>query len=258
MKIKTNLLTILVGALLFNFAASDCQAAPYADVLCYYEQGLNANEGYWTPENAVSPDGTTQPSGLVSLGSWTDDPNYGSGNPTGLMLGFSTAITNGDGADLYVHGNDGGFGFWEPGYIEVAMETSGSGATTDGWTDETFYLIAPSNYDDLPNDPRQGPIAYDTFAQDDVGYADVDGGENIDLDWAIDMDGNAVELTDIAYVRIRTVTDDAAGIFGHYTTEIDYVEALNGTATSPVPIPGAVWMLGSGLLAVVGVRRKKH
>lgn len=31
--------------------------------------------------------------------------------------------------------------------------------------------------------------------------------------------------------------------------------ALRGTA-SPVPIPGAVWMLGTGLLALLGVRRK--
>ena len=32
------------------------------------------------------------------------------------------------------------------------------------------------------------------------------------------MDGNLVYLSDIAYVRIRTVTDDSAGIFGYYTT----------------------------------------
>ncbi|MCP3931980.1 MAG: VPLPA-CTERM sorting domain-containing protein, partial [Bacteroidetes bacterium] len=27
---------------------------------------------------------------------------------------------------------------------------------------------------------------------------------------------------------------------------------------SAVPIPGAIWLLGSGLLAMIGIRRRKH
>ena len=37
------------------------------------------------------------------------------------------------------------------------METSGTGATEDGWMDETFYLLMPSNYDDLPTTPARAP-----------------------------------------------------------------------------------------------------
>ena len=251
------LLAVLASSIMCIAPSLACrtQAALYADVLCYYEQGLNTNSGYTTAENAVSADGETAPSGLVSLGSWSDDPDYGVGNPTGLLVGFSTAIANGAGEDLYVHGN--AFAGWnEYGYIEVAQETSGSGATVDGWVDETFYLLMPSNYDELPYDPRVGAIPMSYFDGDETGYADIYGdGEYLDLDWAIDLAGNFVSLDDIAYVRIRTVTDDSAGIFGYVSTEIDYIEALNGTA--PVPIPGAVWLLGSGMLAVAGIRRKR-
>ncbi len=236
--------------------SATAHASIFADILCYYEQGLNANTGYWTPENAVSTDGETAPSGLVSLGSWSDDPNYGTGNPTGIVVGFSTSIANGEGNDLYVHGN--GFpGWYEHGYIEVAAESTGSGATVDGWMDETFYLIKPSNYDSLPNDPRDAAISMDYFDGNEIGYADIGtSGENVDLDLAIDIYGNFISLTDIAYVRVRTVTDDTAGVFGYVTAELNYIEALNGTAA--VPVPGAVWLLGSGLLGLIGIHRKKN
>jgi hypothetical protein len=34
--------------------------------------------------------------------------------------------------------------------------------------------------------------------------------------------------------------------------------SLGEISASPVPIPGAVWLLGSGLLGLVGIRRKFH
>jgi len=34
------------------------------------------------------------------------------------------------------------------------------------------------------------------------------------------------------------------------------VDDMFATNTSPVPIPGAIWILGSGLLGLLGVRRK--
>ncbi len=218
-----------------------------ADVLCSYEHGLYPvinNEGTFTNPQAVftAATGPSDDTGIVSLGQWTDDPAQGNGiNPVGIILGFSTSIVNGVGNDLKIKGNSR-TGWYEPGYVEVARETSGSGATVDGWTDEDWYLLKPSNYDQLPfpYDPRIGSIdiAYNFSTgyaesywsdQSMTGYADVDAdGDFMDISWAIDMDGTEVELSDIAYVRIRTVSDSPAGPFGGFSTEIDYVEYLNG------------------------------
>lgn len=213
-------------------------AAPIADVLCNYEQGLHANAGYTDPAKAVSPDGTVIPAGLVSLGTWSDDPGYGDGDPVGIILGFSTSILNGTGNDLNVVGNPF-TGWYESGYVEVARESSGPGAVVDGWRDEQFYLLKGSNYDSLPNDPRNAAISMSYFSQSDLGYADVaPGGDYMDIDWAIDASGDSVSLADIAYVRVRTVTDDDAGMFGWYTTELNYIEA--------VPEPCTIALLGIG------------
>jgi len=40
-------------------------------------------------------------------------------------------------------------------------------------------------------------------------------------------------------------------------TKVDFVGNANGVDNlSPVPLPGAVWLLGAGLIGLVGVRRK--
>ena len=227
--------------------------AVLADTMCCYEQGLHTNSGYATPMNALSV------GGLVSLGTWSDDPNYGTNDrPVGIVLGFSTSILNGDGDDLNVVGNPFP-GWYEPGYLEVARETGGLGATVDGWQDETFYLLKPGNYESLPNDPRDAAITMSYFAQSDLGYADVaPGGDLVDIGRAIDGSGNPIALSDIAYIHVRTVTDDSAGMFGYYTTEINYVEALNGQVSSPEPLSAV--FITTGLMAVAGYcwRRRLH
>ncbi len=251
--------TIVVTVIVLAAGIQDVWAATIVDVLCYYEQGTNANVGYTDPDKALDI------GGVVSLGQWADDTNCGQGNPVGLMLGFSTSIPNGPGNDLKITGNPF-IGWYEPGYVEVAQETFGIGATTDGWTDETFYLIEPGNYDALDDDPRVTPATinyswhgtYGTYDDPEwngagnlYGYADVTPGSDLmDIDDAIDADGNYVYLSDVAYVRIRTVTDSAAGIFGYFTTEIDYVQA--------VPEPSTVALLAAALLslAVFALRRR--
>ena len=205
-------IVVLIGGLCLQGFSEN-----WADVLCSYEQGLNANDGYTDPQMVFTtmPEDPT-PEELnkfygVSLGWWADDPDQGNGvNPVGIILGFSTSIVNGAGDDLKIQGNALPK-WWEPGYVEVARETSGTGATVDGWTDEDWYLLKPSNYDALPRDPRTGAIDItfsdstgyaDSYWSDNsmTGYADVSvDGDSMDIDWAMDIDKNMVELADIAY-----------------------------------------------------------
>jgi hypothetical protein len=58
----------------------------------------------------------------------------------------------------------------------------------------------------------------------------------VDLDW-------------IRYIRLSDAT-------GGGTADLDAIAALS-TTNSPVPIPGAVWLLSSGLVGLIGIRRKK-
>lgn len=50
----------------------------------------------------------------------------------------------------------------------------------------------------------------------------------------------------------------ALGATGRFTLNLFDVEAgdLNADVASPVPVPGAVWLLGPGLAAFVGLRRR--
>ncbi len=45
------------------------------------------------------------------------------------------------------------------------------------------------------------------------------------------------------------------GLYGMNTPAYFAIDDVNGAA--PVPVPGAVWLLGSGLLGIIGIRHKK-
>ena len=61
------------------------------------------------------------------------------------------------------------------------------------------------------------------------------------------------------FYRIPTYSDSISaygtGAFWDDSTD-PYLGAWVYTTETPVPIPGAVWLLGSGLIGIVGVRRK--
>jgi len=242
-------------------------AGQLADVVCSYKAGKNPNTGY-TDGNAILQPATSDDdtSGIVSLGQWEESSLRGS--PVGIIVGFSTSIANLDGNDLLIVGN-AMTSWYEPGYVEVAMETSGSGATADGWEDETFYLLKPSNYDQV-GDPRTNAlsITWDQTAFDDgdnpytddawsdqsslTGYADVTvGGDAMDISWAIDASGESVTLSSIAYIRIRTVTNSTAGTFGYFSTDLDYIEYMH-----VVPEPFCTAMLVATATAML-IRRRR-
>jgi len=60
--------------------------------------------------------------------------------------------------------------------------------------------------------------------------------------------------TDATYTPVQ-VGDSYQAIIRLYDTGSII---LNPTATSEVPVPGAVWLLGSGLAGLIGIRRRKN
>lgn len=236
------------------------------------DNGAGVSLGGWTDENINVP---------TSL---TGGFNVNQANPVGLVVGFTDPVPNRPGGtmDLIIFGNpltdpiSGDETWYEPGFIEVARETGGGAATPNGWADETFYLIRPGNYALLPNDPRDGPIpiAYDDSqvggngensaaaytdpawrfdgpTRDLYGYADVHAeGDKVDIDDAIDDNGDPVQLSDISYVRIRTVSNTNTNTFGRFSTEVTNVQDY--------PEPSSIFALGLGGLALVVRRRRQR
>ncbi len=49
-----------------------------------------------------------------------------------------------------------------------------------------------------------------------------------------------------------------AGPFGGYNANFDITSMTVSSIVNPVPVPAAVWLLGSGLLGLVGVARRKR
>jgi len=66
-------------------------------------------------------------------------------------------------------------------------------------------------------------------------YADapsaVGGGDGFDLAWAVDADGNPVQLSSVRYVRVYSAVLFSAGVFGETSAEVCGLYVANGTGS---------------------------
>ena len=232
-----------------------------------YDEIYNYNPMFADPENTLGPV-TGNNGDIASLGdmdateiaAWKADPVNNPG-PGQLTLSFDNPIFNGTGYDFAAFENGFGSGggiFAELGYVDVS---------TDGVNFARFDSVS------LTPDPVGG---YGTIDPTDVynlvgkhvnAYGD-SWGTGFDLDELLDNDlvlAGLVDLNDINYIRIADIPGsgdflDSQGnpIYDAWPTwgsgGVDF-EALGGI--NVVPIPGAVWLLGSGLLGLIGFRRKR-
>ncbi len=207
-----------------------------------YTAGLNVDAVWQTPERAL---GEAQgiSGDIVSLGEG------------GLItMTFNDAIINGMGDDFAVFENSFSDTFLELARVEVSSDgINFFGFSATSLTPSSigaFGTIDPTDIDGLAGKYRQG------------------WGTGFDLDLLTGIAG--LDVFNVGYVRLIDIVGDGSmfddfsnPIFDPYETvgsagfDLDAIGVLNSSSTV-VPVPASVWLFGSGLLALVSIRKRKY
>ena len=236
---------------------TDSSILEWADTVIDYSPAPGVSSSYQNPET-----------GYGCLGDLTAAQIAEGVLPGSITVGFSTGIGNGDGADFAVFENGFTYGspnglFMELAYVEVSSNGTDF-ARFDSISTNTAAVAGSGGFSgwDTSN-------VYNLAGKNQSGY-----GTPFDLDELLNdplVLSELLDLSDIQYVRLIDIpgTGDYFDSLGnpildaHPTTGTggydfrlsEGVAVLN--AASPVPVPGAVWLFGSSLFALIGIRRKK-
>lgn len=214
-----------------------------------YLPGSNVDAGWQTPGKALGK-AVGDSYDIVCLGDRGQ-----------ITLTFDTPIRDGAGWDFAVFENSFNDTFLELAYVEVSSDGSNfyrfDNVSLTSNPVGGFGAVDPTNITGYGGKYRQG---YGTpFDLDHLNYLYNPGSAGTYLDVS------GLDFNNIGYVRILDVVGDGSYsdtfgnvIYDPYPTtgsagfDLDAVGVIN-----TVPVPSAVWLLGSGLLALLGFRRRK-
>ncbi len=234
-----------------------------------YLPSPGVDAGWQTPGEALGAV-TGNNMDIVSLGdlnqtqinAWLADPTNNPG-PGEITFTFANLIYNGAGADFAAFENGfeqtGSLFFAELGYVEVSTD----GINFARFDSDYQAATAPVG----PYGVIDSTYAYNLVGKHANAYEE-SWGTPFDLETLADdplVLGGSVDLDDINYVKIIDIPgsgdfldDNGNDIYDAWVTwgsgGVDF-EALG--VINAVPVPGAIWLVGSGLLALVGLRKKK-
>jgi hypothetical protein len=216
---------------------------------------------YKTPEKALG-EVTGSKEDIVSLGELSEDDILAGHAPGEITLTFDQAIVNGDGYDFAVFENGSSYGtrlHADLAYVQVS--TNG-----ESWAE--FPGVS------MTEGPVGGYGKIDPTGVSNLAgkHPNADGtsvGTGFDLEDLADNElvlAGLVDLGSINYVKIIDIPGSgdyydskgnpiydawkASGSTGGF--DLEAVGVINS-----LPVPGAVWLLGSVVLVATGMRRKK-
>lgn len=206
-----------------------------------YEVGTDVDAKWQTPELAMGK----------AVGTSFDIVSLGRGGE--ITMTFDTPITNGAGYDFAVFENSFNDTFLELGYVEVSSNGSDffrfeneslTPSTVDG-----FGAVDPTDITGFGGKYQQGygtpfDLAELAGISEDLDIYNISHVKIIDIigdGTYLDSDG------DVIFDPFPTI--QSAGF------DLDAVGVVNVNA---VPIPGALWLMGSGLVSLVAVNRKRR
>ena len=85
-----------------------------------------------------------------------------------------------------------------------------------------------------------------------------DGGDQFDLDWAVDEDGMPVELDSVSYIRVATASSIYAGAIGEKSTEVSTVNRVTNAAEEAVGVTAFLIVGGCGCASMLGIGQGRH
>ena len=202
------------------------------------------------------------------------DGSWAIGSPGGgwISVGFDQSITNGTGADFAVWEN--GFGtaplsYAELGYVDVS---------TDGTNWVEFPSVFLDDGSDLPNYIDVTDV-YNLAGSYWANYMPDADKQGVPFDLADILNtpevlAGLVDPYEINYVRLRDIVGageggssyDQATYFDYASDNLIYDSISYGGgadwdavgAINTVPVPAAVWLLGSGLVGLLGIGKRKR
>ena len=236
---------------------TDAAILAWADTVVDYSPAPGVSATYQNPET-----------GYGSLGDLTTEQIAEGVLPGSITVGFETGIGNGAGADFAVFENGFAYGspnglFMELAYVEVSTNgtdfarfnsistntepVAGSGGFS-GWDTTNVYNLAGKNQsgwgtvfdlEELVSDPL---VLCGLLDLNDIQYVRL-----------VDIPGTGDYLDSLGNPILDAHPTTGSGGFDFRLTE--GVAVLN--AASPVPVPAAIWLFGSGLIGLVSIRRRK-
>jgi len=279
MKKAAVLISVVNGLFFCGTAMAGIYSAPSNDPTNAYDAPISKSDSSiiewadtvidYSPAPGVSASYQNPGTGYGCLGDLTAAQIAEGVFPGSITLGFATGIGNGAGKDFAVFENGFTYGspnglFMELAYVEVSTNGSdfarfdsistntapvaGSGGFS-GWDTSNVYNLAGKNASGWGTVFDLDELSSNALVLS--GLLDLD---NIQYVRLVDIPGTGNYLDSLGNPILDAHPTTGSGGFDFRLSE--GVAVLNDA--SPVPVPTAAWLLGSGLIGLLGVRRKNR